>query len=435
MKSDFYKLFKECGYRISTDTRKPHEGSLFLCLKGENFDANEFAQEALQLGCRYVISSDRSVCDGIHIFYAEDTLLALQSLANEHRKKMSCHIHAIGGSNGKTTTKELTYAVLSKQKNVLATEGNLNNHIGVPLTLLRIRPDTEIAVVEMGTNHPGEMEVLCNIAEPDSGIVTNIGKEHLEGFGSLEGVAKEESELYRFLLRHHGVAFVNDADEHLMRMASRLNNVVYFGGNHHASVCSAAIESLVPGIRFMLHAAGKAVHAASELAGAHNLQNMLAAAAAGIYFGIDIQHIAAALSSYQPANNRSQWLNRHGRLIWLDAYNANPSSMEAALRSFAAWDRPDKVVMLGDMFELGEHSREEHMTIRNLAMDLGFDGVFLCGPEFSTLRGHYAGKEIPGFSDNTVLGEWLRQNPLPSETAVLIKGSRGVAMEKVVENL
>jgi len=435
MPVEIYKLFEECRYRVSTDTRKPVEGSLFICLKGENFDANEFAADALKQGCKYVITSNKSACDDQRIFFTPDGLTALQDLANEHRRRMPCQVYAIGGSNGKTTTKELTYAVLSAGKRVLATEGNLNNHIGVPLTLLRIRPETEIAIVEMGTNHPGEMAVLCRIAEPDSGIVTNIGKEHLEGFGSLEGVAKEESELYRYLFDKGGLALVNDGDEHLMRMASRLNNVVYFGGNHQGSVCHASIETLIPRIRFTLHTQHDNELVESTLAGAHNLQNMLAAAAAGIHFGIGSREIAAALSAYVPTNNRSQWLNRNGRMIWLDAYNANPSSMEAALRSFAEWDRADKVVMLGDMFELGEHSKEEHRSIRELAMGLDFDGVILCGSEFSRLSGHFGGKELPGFQDIGALCAWLEQFPLPDEMVVLIKGSRGVAMEKVIEKL
>ena len=425
-----YQLFEESGLQVCTDTRKPIPGALFICLKGERFDANTFALDALEAGSAHVLTENAGICDGQRIHFVPDGLQALQRLANMHRHRMRARVIGIGGSNGKTTTKELLFQVLSAAFPCIATQGNLNNHIGVPLTLLRIRPETQYAIVELGTNHPGEMAVVCAIAEPDLGIVTNIGKEHLEGFGSLEGVAKEESELYLSLLKRGGRAFVNAEDENLMRMSARLSDRVVYGGKSETAICCAEVLATFPHLEFRLQTAGRAEEVKAVLGGAHNLDNMLAAAAVGLDQGMNSETVAVALASYVPANNRSQWLEKGGHRIWLDAYNANPSSMEAALRSFAGWNHKPKVAMLGDMFELGQHEEAEHRAIAELGASLGFDAVYLCGAAFYRIAA--GDPRFKAFPDIAALQLELQTHPLPP-SGILVKGSRGVAMEKVLE--
>jgi UDP-N-acetylmuramoyl-tripeptide--D-alanyl-D-alanine ligase len=429
---EIYHLYASCDFQVCTDTRKPAPGSLFICLQGASFDANQFARLALEAGCAYALASDISVCDGLRVFYVPDTLRALQDLALHHRLQMKAKVIGIGGSNGKTTTKELTAVVLSQRYKTIATQGNLNNHIGVPLTLLRIRPDTEMAVVELGTNHPGEIEVLCRIARPDAGIITNIGKEHLEGFGSLEGVAREESELYRFLQINEGIAFVNADDHWLLRMSSRLKHVVHYGFEAANVQPLVRVLHFFPSLKVELAFSDRMLQLESSLAGNHNLSNLLAALCIGMHYGVDAAQAADAIASYQPANNRSQWLQTENNLLWLDAYNANPSSMEAALRSFARWDHPRKVVMLGDMFELGAVAEEEHQHIINLALELGFNQVFLAGELFHQLTHNHAG--IKSFLNSMQLQTYLKEHPI-LDSAILIKGSRGVMMERVADVL
>lgn len=427
---ELYALFQASNLQVCTDTRKPLQGALFICLKGERFDANTFALEALEAGSAHVLTEDQQVCDGRRMHYVPDGLEALQRLASLHRHNMQAKVIGIGGSNGKTTTKELLFQVLSAGFPVIATKGNLNNHIGVPLTLLEIRPETAYAIVELGTNHPGEMAVVCGIAAPDLGIITNIGKEHLEGFGSLEGVAREESELYLSLMQRGGRAYVNAADPSLMRMSSRLTDRVCFGGTAPESICRAEVKSDFPSLEFDLMAGDRSVQVKAALAGEHNLQNMLAAAAVGLDQGISLESVAAALSAYVPANNRSQWVELSGHRIWLDAYNANPSSMEAALHSFAGWQHPRKAVMLGDMFELGSHEEAEHRAIAELAARLGMDAVYLCGAAFMKVAS--GDPRFRVFPDVAALQDELKRQALPP-SGILIKGSRGVAMEKVLE--
>jgi UDP-N-acetylmuramoyl-tripeptide--D-alanyl-D-alanine ligase len=425
-----YRLFEESGLQVCTDTRKPIPGALFICLKGERFDANTFALEALEAGSAHVLTENAAICNGQRIHHVPDGLKALQDLANIHRHRMQAKVIGIGGSNGKTTTKELLYQVLASAFPSIATQGNLNNHIGVPLTLLRIRPETEFAIVELGTNHPGEMAVVCAIAEPDLGIVTNIGKEHLEGFGSLEGVAKEESELYLSLLKRGGRAYVNAEDENLMRMSARLPDRVIFGGTSADSICRAAVKADFPFLDFQLQTAQGLLEVKASLAGMHNFDNMLAAAAVGLDQGMNPETVATALASYAPANNRSQWLEAGGHRIWLDAYNANPSSMEAALRSFAGWHHSPKIAMLGDMFELGSHEETEHRAIAELAASLGFEAVYLCGRAFHRIASGDTRFKV--FPDIAALQLDL-QTHLLLPSGILVKGSRGVAMEKVLE--
>jgi UDP-N-acetylmuramoyl-tripeptide--D-alanyl-D-alanine ligase len=429
---DIYKLYEDCAYNVCTDTRNLKAGSLFICLKGANFDANAFAKSAVEGGCSYALASDFAYCDGLRIHYVPDTLLALQELATLHRQKMNATVIGIGGSNGKTTTKELTAAVLSRRFNTVATQGNLNNHIGVPLTLLRLRPETEMAVVELGTNAPGEIAALCQIAQPDAAIITNIGKEHLEGFGSLEGVAKEESELYRYVQLNEGLAFVNADDEWLMRMASRLNQTIQYGFQQRVAGLSVEVISWFPELNVRLNSAEGNIGFTSALAGAHNLTNIMAALTIGQHYGVTLHEAAAAIEAYKPANNRSQWIQTEHNLIWLDAYNANPSSMQAAMESFSLWEHPNKVLMLGDMFELGAAADEEHLAIGQLAQNLGFREVFLVGSCFHRLI--ESGKGVHTFLQVGNLKQYLLDHPMEG-AAVLVKGSRGVAMEALVEVL
>lgn len=430
---DIYKLYEECAFSVCTDTRNLKPGALFICLKGANYDANSFARSSVDGGCSYALASDFSVCDGLRIHYVPDTLVVLQELARMHRQKMNATVIGIGGSNGKTTTKELTAAVLSGRFTTVATQGNLNNHIGVPLTLLRLRPETEMAVVELGTNQPGEIATLCQIAQPDAGIITNIGKEHLEGFGSLEGVAKEESELYRYLQLNNGLAFVNADDEWLMRMSARLNHAEYYGYRPSVNVKYAVhVNTWFPRLNVRLTAEEETISCSSALAGAHNLTNILAAISIGAHYGVPLGEAAAAIEAYKPANNRSQWIQTPHNLIWLDAYNANPSSMQAAMESFASWEHPRKVLMLGDMFELGAAAEAEHLAIANLALSLGFEEVFLVGDCFHRITTQHAG--IKSFLQVGNLKQYLSLHPI-QDAAILVKGSRGVAMEALVEVL
>lgn len=429
---ELFHLFKECNYQVSTDTRKPAPGSLFICLQGASFDANTFARTAIDGGCAYALASDLGVCDGLRIHYVPDTLVAMQELATYHREQMKATVIGIAGSNGKTTTKELTASVLARKFNTIATQGNLNNHIGVPLTLLRIRPETEMAVVELGTNHPGEIEALCRIARPDAGIITNIGKEHLEGFGSLEGVAKEESELYRFLQLNDGMAFVNADDEWLMRMASRLKQKITYGLEHPGQHPKISVAQWFPSLEIELDGARGHSRFRSALAGAHNLSNVLAAFTIGVHYGVAAEEALSAVESYLPSNNRSQWVETEHNTVWLDAYNANPSSMEAALRSFSVWNHPHKVLMLGDMFELGEAADDEHKAIADLALSLGYQEIYLVGAFF-----HRTVEETPlrkVFLNVTQLKKHIQEIALKG-AAVLVKGSRGVAMESVLDVL
>jgi UDP-N-acetylmuramoyl-tripeptide--D-alanyl-D-alanine ligase len=298
--------------------------------------------------------------------------------------------------------------------------------------LLRLRPETEMAVVELGTNSPGEIAALCQIAQPDAGVITNIGKEHLEGFGSLEGVAKEESELYRYLQLNEGLAFVNADDEWLMRMASRLKQTIQYGFKHSAAGLSVEVNSWFPELKVRLNTHEGSISFSSALAGAHNLTNILAAMTIADHYGVTYSESAAAVEAYKPANNRSQWIQTAHNLIWLDAYNANPSSMQAAMESFSLWEHPHKVLMLGDMFELGAAADEEHLSIGNLAQNLGFKEVFLVGSYFHRLIA--PGSGVHTFLQVGNLKQHLLDHPLQG-AAVLVKGSRGVAMEALVEVL
>ena len=434
MPTSLYSQYVAAGGQVSTDSRQPQPGTLFFALNGPSFRGADFASQALQKGARHAVVDDTALAatDPARYTFAPDPLLALQALAHEHRRQFAIPVLAITGSNGKTTTKELLTAVLARQLRVLATIGNLNNHIGVPLTLLRLRAgEHDVAVVEMGANHRGEIASYCAYAEPTHGLITNIGKAHLEGFGGAEGVALGKGELFNYLARSGGTAFVNTLDARLPGLAAAVPTRLSYPGP--ADTYPATLLAADPAVALRL---ADGTDVAAQLTGDYNFPNLAAAAAVGQHFGISTDNIAAALARYNPQNNRSQLLRTTaGNELVLDAYNANPSSMAAALRSFAA--RPaaagqPKLAILGDMFELGDESAREHADIGHLLADLPIDSVVLIGPEMRLA--HATNSDTHYFLTKAEAADWLRTHPVRGRQ-VLVKGSRGMALETLVELL
>lgn len=446
---EIYKKFKECG-SVTTDTRTLKGGEMFFALKGENFDGNEYAVKALEAGAAYAVvnsSAEVAASDDPRIIKVEDTLLTLQDLARWHRSMTYVDgkpltVIALTGTNGKTTTKELIREVLAVKYNVTATEGNLNNSIGVPLTLLKINSETQIAVVEMGASHPGDIKELVNIALPNFGLITNVGKAHLLGFGSFEGVMQTKGELYDYLRRTADKVFLNADNPYLCRMASdrELHNdserpdqslVIPYGLDFSgAKVLPSSPEH--PFLRIEL-AEGRVI--STNLVGSYNADNIMAALSVGQYFGVGADDGIKAVEAYVPSNNRSQMTRTGNNTLIVDAYNANPTSMEAALKNFANVHADHKVAMLGDMLELGEDSLHEHVRIAEMALESGLDKVCFVGSEFAAALnqiGH--GNCAYSFKDSTELKEWLNVNKL-NDNMILIKGSRGTRMEKIMEAL
>jgi UDP-N-acetylmuramoyl-tripeptide--D-alanyl-D-alanine ligase len=425
---NLYSLFLQHP-EISTDSRQIPEGALFFGLKGDHFDGNEFAGSALEKGASHAIIDDPLYSRNDRFILVENVLSTLQRLANHHREQFRIPVLAITGTNGKTTTKELIHAILSKKYRTLATTGNLNNHIGVPLTLLKIKPDTEIAIVEMGANHPGEIEILCNIAEPTHGIITNIGKAHLEGFGGFEGVLKTKTELYRFLKSRHGIVFVDTGNPLLVQHSSGMKVVSY-----EPATTGGTIEPCIQKTTFLtmqINIDRQMITLSTKLFGQYNADNVMAAACIGHFFGVSPGEIKEAVESYQPRNNRSQVVNSKSNLLILDMYNANPSSMEPALKNFAVSTHERKVLILGDMLELGNESEKEHENILKLITKLGFTEVFLVGPVFTRLN---TKREWLCFQDSELASLWLDHHRI-NNAVILIKGSRGIKLEKLVDLL
>lgn len=423
---ELYKIFQEHPI-VSTDTRNIKPGSLFFALKGANFNANEFARQAIDGGCSYAIIDDENFYTNSCIL-VPDVLTTLQKLATHHRRQFAIPVIGITGTNGKTTTKELTSAVLSKKYNTLFTQGNLNNHIGVPLTLLNITNQHDVAVIEMGANHVGEIAQLCQIAEPDYGIITNIGKAHLEGFGGYEGVIKAKSELYHYIRGKKGKLFVNADDPLLMELSEGIDRYSY------GTSAQANIKGTIDTKSFLatgtIQVNGSQIEVSSNLAGSYNFYNMLAASAVGTNFGVTPQEIKAALEEYNPSNNRSQIIKKNGNTIWMDAYNANPSSMKIAIENFSMLNTPDKILILGDMFELGNDSHKEHQTIADLIDKLtDWGGIYLIGKEFSQVK-----TQGMTFATTDEFINWFMEHPLKNAT-VLLKGSRGMKMEFILEKM
>ena len=443
-----YKKFKECG-SVSTDTRSLKGGEMFFGLKGENFDGNEYALKALEAGAAYAVvnkDSSAALSDDPRLVKVDDTLKTLQDLARWHRSMTIVNgkpltVIALTGTNGKTTTKELIREVLSVKYCVTATEGNLNNSIGVPLTLLRINQDTQLAVIEMGASHPGDIKELVDIALPNYGLVTNVGKAHLLGFGSFEGVKNTKGELYDYLRRTSDKVFINADNPHLCQMASDRNLqsdperpysllLPYGLGYQNAKVMPSSPEQ--PFLRIYFVDQDKVVE--TNLIGSYNADNVMAALAVGAQFGVTLDEAAAAIAAYTPSNNRSQMMRTGSNTLIVDTYNANPTSMEAALTNFAALQAERKAVLLGDMLELGEDSVAEHVRIASMALESGFDTVCFVGAEFKKALSQLPDNAATAFDTSADLAQWISAQSL-SGFSCLIKGSRGTRMEKVIDSL
>jgi UDP-N-acetylmuramoyl-tripeptide--D-alanyl-D-alanine ligase len=423
---EIYRKYKERG-SVSTDTRQITPGSMFFALKGDKFNANEFAAEALAKGASFaIVDESKFALDDRYILVA-DVLTTLQTLARFHRDQLKIPVVALTGSNGKTTSKELLHAVLRKKFRTHATKGNLNNHIGVPLTILAIDGSVEIAIVEMGANHVGEIAFLCSIAKPTHGFITNIGKAHVGMFGSYENIIRAKSELYQHLLTNHGKVFINSQNEILANMAKRLEEPLFYPGKN--DLYFAELVSADPMVRIRAEN-GDVVD--TKLIGGYNFENIAVALCIGKYFGVEPALANQAIADYTPGNMRSQVLKKGSNTIILDAYNANPSSMRAAIENLAAMRAENKVLILGDMFELGDEAATEHQSIGTLIRDLGFKSVYLCGSLFKS-----ALHPIPFaryFITKEELVNELIQFPISNST-ILVKASRGIGLETIVDHL
>lgn len=411
---------------VSTDTRNISKDCIFFALKGDNFDANIFTNEALDKGAKYVVIDNPNYQVEGKTLLVDDTLIALQQLANYHRKILNTKIISLTGSNGKTTTKELIHTVLSKKYKTIATIGNLNNHIGVPLTLLRLTKETEIGIIEMGANHQKEIEFLCEIAEPDFGYITNFGKAHLEGFGGVEGVIKGKSEMYTFLQNKNKLIFVN-LDDAVQEEKTNNSNRYTFSKQKDANIKIDSIEA-----NPMVKISFEETTIQSHLIGLYNANNINAAITIGKYFKVSNNQIKEAIENYIPENNRSQLVKKGTNEIILDAYNANPSSMQVAIENFKQLNHNKKIAILGDMFELGEESLEEHKKIIALLREESTITTYFIGKDFYTNK--IEEKNILFFEDFTSYATYLKKIQI-SESLILIKGSRGMALERILEFL
>ena len=416
----FYTLFVKHSFNFTTDSRAISEDCIFFALRGDNFNGNSFALKALEQGAAYAVV-DENVGDDERLIQVDDVLTYMQQVAHFHRKCYDIPVLGICGSNGKTTTKNLLFQVLAKKYKTHCTQGNFNNHIGVPITLLKMPQDAEVAIIELGTNNPGEIADLCKIADPNYGLITNIGKEHLEGFGTLEAVAKEESELYHHLLQNNGTAFINTDDEWLTRMSRGLEHKVNF------TKTACEIKSLVPTIAFTY----KSVDFTSTLMGDYNLDNILTAVAIGEHLDVGLKSIRDGIAEYQPDNNRSQLVQKESNTILLDAYNANPSSMQVAISNFAKMPQDQKVLILGDMFEMGPTANQEHDELLQWCMQFNFTKIYTLGDHFAAVSEN-TGISTP--ADMEELGSHIKSVDYQN-TAFLIKGSRGMKMERVLDYL
>lgn len=436
-----YRLFLSCPGGVVTDSRRPVEGAMFVALKGSNFDGNRFAAQALEGGCSRAVVDDVNVIPkggDNRYFLVDNGLEALRMLAREHRRRLGTPLIAVTGTNGKTTTKELLRAVLSRRYRVLATEGNLNNDIGVPLTLLRLRPDHEFGIIEMGASHPGDISRLTEVAEPDFGIITNIGGAHLQGFGSIEGVTRTKGELYDFLRSRPGSqVFLNAGDTRLSMMAAGLDVVTYSIGEGAAVYGEILDCNQSDGcFSFRWHVRSNPerhyeVH--TRLVGAYNLSNALAACAVGVRFGVRPEDICLGLANYEPVGGRSRLVDTGRNRVVADAYNANPASMEAALHNFAQMNALHKMAVLGDMKELGEVSGSEHRRILRLAACLGFDRLIVVGPEFKQAS-ESENFSVENCPDAASAARLLREMH-PEGCLVLLKGSHSMNLESLLPEL
>lgn len=423
---DLYDLFIH-NPQITTDSRNCPKGSIFFALKGDKFDGNQYAGKALASGCVYAVIDNPDYYIGERTILVDNVLKTLQQLAHHHRKVLGLPIIGITGTNGKTTTKELLAAVLSTKFNLLYTEGNFNNHIGVPLTLLRLTHDHEMAVIEMGASHPGDIKELVDIVHPNYGIITNVGRAHLEGFGSFEGVIRTKGELYDYIRRSKGKIFIKKENEYLQSIAKGIEQITY--GNGDDAFASGQVVSCDPFLVFNWKQQGKLHTVETHMIGSYNLDNVLAAVAIGRFFKIPAERISRAIAAYEPTNNRSQFKKTDNNELIIDAYNANPSSMKVALDNFITMPVQPKAIILGDMRELGPTSNELHAEVVEQIKKGQFDKVFLCGEHFSKV-----GKEFSPFATTEAMTEELRRQPLKGYH-ILIKGSHSMGLEKLVDIL
>ena len=418
--ASFYPLFLQAG-KVTIDSRKIESNDIFFAFSGENFNAATLAEKAADLGALAVIVEDQAFENTArNIFFVPSTLEFLQELAIHHRNQLKIPIIALTGSNGKTTTKEIIHAVLSQKFHVQYTFGNLNNHIGVPLTLLSIKPEHEMAVVEMGANHQKEIELLCQIAQPNFGYITNFGKAHLEGFGGFEGVIKGKSELYDYLKNHSQTILVNENDPIQVEKTENYSPKITFGTSNSDYQFEEFSNENFVGLSFQNQ------KAQSKLTGNYNFTNLCAAASLGFHFGLNFEQIKTAIENYTPTNMRSQVLEKNGKTFVLDTYNANPSSMVESLKNFSTFDG-SKTIIIGDMLELGEESDKEHQAIMAFAESLNFDEIITVGKYFKK-----ANSISQSFNDTQELSKYLESNDIQSKN-VLLKASRGIALEKILE--
>lgn len=425
--SDIYQQIK--GHRITTDSRDVRENDVFIALKGDNFNGNRYALQALEKGATLAVIDEKEFQTDTRCHCVPDTLSFLQQLANYHRKQLRIPILGITGTNGKTTTKELCNAVLSRKYKTFATQGNFNNHIGVPLTLLSMDETTEFGIVEMGANHPGEIKTLCDIAEPDFGIITNIGRAHLEGFGSYENIIKTKKELYDHIFAKTGKVFVNADDDLLMQLTNGHDRETY---GKNGSLAKGEIKQTIPYMVYALKTRQGDLYIKTHLIGGYNSDNAMAASAVGIYWGIDPLEIQKAIENYQPSNLRSQLIKTAGNTVILDAYNANPSSMQVAVSNFGKMKADCKIAVLGEMLELGAESYQAHQALLEQTGQYQFERVFLVGNNFEHC--HYNHNFVTWFKDTDSLIGHLKQNPV-SGSYIFVKGSRGNKLERIVEYL
>ena len=418
---DIYKIYQQFP-SIQTDSRKLKKGDIFFALKGPNFNGNQFAKQALEQGASYVVSDEPLTFKDKRIIEVGNALLTLQQLAKVHRNQFRIPFIGITGSNGKTTTKELLHEVLSSSFKTYTTKGNLNNHIGIPLTLLKIKGDAEMAVIEMGANHLNEIAGYCEYAQPTHGLITNIGKAHLEGFGGVENVKKGKGELFDYLDKHDGTAFINTDDCAVLDLINQMGNTIYYG-----SKSSDVQGRIVKNDPFIEVAINEELYIKTKLVGSYNLPNILAAACIGKYFKIESKKIKEAIEHYIPSNSRSQLIEKESNTIILDAYNANPGSMKMAIENFAGMKGDKKILLLGSMMELGAESKKEHAAIISLIDQYKWYSVVLVGKEFKEIENSYI-----MYENSLQAKDWLtHEHPLNAQ--ILVKGSRSMQMEKVLE--
>ena len=416
--SDLYKIFNSHP-NVTTDTRNIKENSIFFALRGDNFNGNKFAKKAIKDGCHYAIIDQAEFQLNEKYILVDDVLKCLQNLATYHRDQIMIPVIGITGTNGKTTSKELIYSCLSTELNTLATDGNYNNHIGVPITLLRVNKEHEIAIIEMGANHENEIKYLCEIAKPNYGIITNIGKAHLEGFKNIEGVKKTKKELYDYIKINNGKIFINNEDTILKEISKDIEKISY--GLNGEINGSSKESSIFTNVKF------NSQIIETQLIGTYQFYNIMLSIAVATHFGIKLKNISKALSSYIPSNNRSELIKTKSNTIILDAYNANPSSMYEMINSFSKIQNKNKICILGDMAELGEYSKKEHLSLIHLLKNLKINCLFV-GNEFSKLN------KNASFVDLENLINYLKKKPIKDST-ILVKGSRSIKLEKVIKVL